>query len=112
MTQEKAGKLSQPAPASSQKVPTAMLPVFLEFSFTIAKTLIVIVGIATVIVSILAGASVWTVAMRGAITVLSLGFLLWLINWLFAHNILEKELDDMEKSRAEDPTFSTVERRA
>lgn len=112
MTKETADKVNQPAQAPSKKAPATVLPAFLELTFTVAKTLVVIVGAATVVVSVLAGASVWTVALRGAIAVLSFGFLMWLINWLFAHNILEKELEDLEKSMAEDPTFSTVERHA
>lgn len=112
MTRGSEGRPNQLSQAQPQKPPVVVLPAFLELSFTIAKILVVIVGIVIVVVSVLAGVSAWTVALRGAIAILSLGFVLWLINWYFAHNILEKELEDLEKSMKEETGFSTVERHA
>ncbi len=93
------------------------LPHLIDFSLSVAQLAVVLVGLATILLSLGSGVSLWMVALRGGAAMVSLGLLLWLVNWLISKGSLElvrqELLKELEKKRAEDDGVdSTVEIKA
>jgi hypothetical protein len=98
---------------------TVALPNLIDFSLSAAQLAVLLVGLATVLISIGSRASIWTVALRGGVAMVSLGLLLWLVNWMLSKGSLElarqELLEELEKQKAEqedDGVDSTVEIKA
>ena len=56
--------------------------VLLEVIFTLSKIVTIVAGIIVVVLSVIAGCSWFEITMRAALTVLVLGSLMWLINYI------------------------------
>jgi hypothetical protein len=80
------------------------LPVLIEAIFTLSKLTVILVGVIVMVLTFANGNPYWVAMLRGGVTVLSLGLLLWLISWLFTKGIIEsvrsmlKDADEGELS--------------
>lgn len=70
-----------------------------EVAFTFTKLLIVIVTCLVAILSVLARAQWYDILIRTAVTILSLGFLGWLINWFLGRYLVEVKLMELEEEK-------------
>ncbi|NPV84679.1 MAG: hypothetical protein HPY45_01545 [Anaerolineae bacterium] len=70
-----------------------------EVAFTVTKLLIVVVTCLVAILSILARAQWYDILIRTAVTILSLGFLGWLINWFLGRYLVEAKLMELEEEK-------------
>jgi hypothetical protein len=90
------------------------LPVLLDFTLSAAQLVVILVGLATTVVSIRSGAPIWMVALRGGAAMFAVGLVFWLVNWAISKGSLElirRELmEEQEKrKRVKDGMESTVE---
>jgi hypothetical protein len=114
---KKAEEKAKPAPKKKEekkvvdknkKQPEAV-PFFLETTFTVSKAIVVITAGLVAVLSILSGCpAIWIVA-RTAAAILSVGFILWLINWFVAKGTLDAEI---AKLKEEDEKATTMELKA
>ncbi len=88
------------------------IPFLLEFTLTVSRLVVILVGVLTALISVIAGAEIWVVALRTGAAILSLGFLTWSVNWLLSHNTLEAVRVQMTQTRQGAPPKSTVEKEA
>jgi hypothetical protein len=88
------------------------VPLVLDLALTVAKLIVLVVGIAVCVVSIFSGAKLWIAVVRGGATILSLGLLLWLVTWQLAHQALEAAIAEFEAKNAKNDFESTVEKQA
>jgi len=107
-----------PAPAKKKAVKPkknnkkrgkGQIPVMQDVIFTISRLVVVMVGMATTGISLVAGADFWMSVMRGAGAMFSIGVLLWLICWQINHDTLEMTrvelmtaLEEARKKEAEE----------
>ena len=81
------------------------LPVLIETIFTLSKLTVILVGIIVMVLTFANGNPYWVVMIRGGVTVLSLGLLLWFITWFSTKGVIEsvrnmlKEAGDNESPR-------------
>lgn len=68
---------------------TIGLPVLLEVIFTLSKLTVVLVGIIVMVVTFANGNPYWVAMLRGGVTVLSLGLIVWFISWFFSKGVIE-----------------------
>lgn len=87
-------------------------PLFFEMSITIARLLVLGVGVAVTLLSFLAGANLWAAALRGGSAILSLGLLTWLTNWFLVQDALKIATSELAKKSEREPVESTVELQA
>lgn len=96
-------KTSQSAQKSTSNQ-TMKLPVLIETIFTLSKLTVVLVGIIVMIATFANGNPYWVAMVRSAVTVLSLGVLVYLISWLTTKGVIEsakrmlREAEDNESS--------------
>ncbi len=78
-----------------QKIPSSSsdhsigLPVLIETIFTLSKLTVILVGIIVMVLTFANGNPYWVAILRGGVTVLSLGLLLWFISWFSTRGIIE-----------------------
>ncbi len=65
------------------------LPVLIETVFTLSKLTVILVGIIVMVLTFANGNPYWVAILRGGVTVLSLGLLLWFISWFSTKGIIE-----------------------
>jgi hypothetical protein len=65
------------------------LPALVETVFTLSKLTVVFVGIIVVIVTMVNGNPYWVAMIRGGISILSLGLIVWLITWISTKGVIE-----------------------
>jgi hypothetical protein len=103
---------TEEAPVPKVKAPER-LPFLLDFSFSVSKMVVILLGLITLFVSLISGAVLWMATLRSAAAMLSVGFTLWLVNWLIARDSLEivrqEILSRMEEAPVEE-VASTVEK--
>ena len=90
------------------------LPLLLDFTLSVAKVTVALIGALTAVLSTIAGASVVITVLRSGAAMLAVGLMFWLVNWIIAHNFLEitqKELAH-ELEAVQDRAHSTVEKSA
>ncbi|MCI0521612.1 MAG: hypothetical protein L0Z70_15315 [Chloroflexi bacterium] len=115
-TKEPEKKPEAEAPPQAEKpkrsLKDARVPLMLDFALTVAKVVVLLAGVLTAVISALAGAVVPAILLRGAAAMLSLGALVWIVNYWLARDTLEiarqEALQTLEKAREERPA-STVE---
>jgi hypothetical protein len=82
------------------------LPLLIETVFTLSKLTVVLVGIIVVVVSFANGNPYWMAMLRGGVTVLVLGLIVWFLSWFSAKGVIEsarsmlKEADEAESAAA------------
>jgi len=70
-----------------------------EVAFAVTRLLIVVVTCLVAVLSILARAQWYDILIRIAVTILSLGFLGWLINWFLGRYLVEVKLMELEEEK-------------
>jgi len=79
------------------------LPILAEVSMTVARVLTILVtGIVTVL-SIFAKASVLAIILRAGVSLLVLGTLTFLINWLVSRYLIQATLEEWKEAFSVDP---------
>jgi energy-coupling factor transporter transmembrane protein EcfT len=77
------------------------LPLILETVFTLSKLTVLLVGIIVMVVTFANGNPYWVAMLRGGITVLSLGLLVWFVSWFVSKGVIESArtmLKEVEES--------------
>jgi len=101
------------APAQPGRPDILPSPLLLDFSLTVSRLVVLGVGLATGLLSALAGATLWAVALRTGLAILGLGLLLWGLNTLVNHNALEIVHHAAEGTHpAVEQPLSTIEKHA
>ena len=88
----------------------------LDISFSLSKLIVIIIGLFTAGVSVVSGATLIAASLRGALAILALGIIFWLINWILSTGSMNATVKDImakiEKTKQaqneEDVTASTV----
>jgi hypothetical protein len=86
-------------PSNGQSI---RLPLLVETVFTLSKLTVVLVGIIVMIVTFLHGNPYWVAMIRGGVTVLGLGLLVWYLSWMTAKGVVDsarqmlKEAEEVE----------------
>lgn len=88
---------SLPVPESS----SSRLPLLVEIMLHISQIFILLVAVATAIVSLLAGADILTVVLRTAVAILAVGFPVYVLNFLFGRYFVKATLAKMEQKLLE-----------
>ena len=115
----------QPNPQSSTPTPKSsssaarQVPLLLEMIFSISRLVVIFIGLFTTGISYYSGATLVWAIIRGAVAMLSVGFLLWLIGWQIARNALEGTRQELlqvlkadHNTKAASTPISTVETEA
>ena len=100
-------------PKNAKVVP---IPLMLDFSLSVSRLMVLLVGLMTCVVSLVSGASIPMIILRGSLAMLSVGLVMWAFNWVLARNSLElarlelmAELEKMKAQQQENAPASTVE---
>lgn len=103
-----AAKPEKKAAAKKQTMKT--VPVLWEAAFSGSMAIIVILGATVSLLSFLVGCDPWTVLLRGLVTILALGIILWLMAWLVIRGSMDNLLEEMEElSKKQQEEASTTE---
>ena len=82
------------------------LPLLIETVFTLSKLTVVLASIIVMVVTFVNGNPYWVVVLRGSVTLLVLGLIVWFISWVIAKGVVEsarsmlKEAQEAETSAA------------
>ena len=104
----------KPGPAPEEAPKTVVrVPLLIDFTLSVAKMIVILVGILTAVISLIAGATLTVAALRSAAAIFSVGLAFWMVNWWIANYSLEAvRLELKEELEAEQHPPSTVERSA
>lgn len=95
---------------SAKKRTRKAVPVLWEAAFSGSMAIIVILGATVSLLSFLVGCDPWMVLLRGLVTILVLGIILWLMTWLVIRGSMDNLLDEMEElSKKQQEEASTTE---
>ena len=95
-----AKKQSQPKTNSSGQ--NLKLPVLIELVFTLSKLTVVLVGVIVMVLTFANGNPYWVALLRGGVTVLGLGLIVWFASWIVSKGVIDsarsmlKEADNNE----------------
>ncbi len=97
---------------SAKKKQPVPVPLLLDASITATQIVVLVVGVSTLVLSLLAGALMWVAALRGAAALLAVGLILWLANWHLARHTMEAAYAKLQQKAEKEPVESTIERSA
>ena len=87
----------------------------IQFCTLLSELIVLVVGGAVAVTSFLGGVEFWVVALRTAVAMLSVGLILWFVNYMIARQAVEIAMsrlkDEFDREQAELPV-STYERSA
>jgi len=95
---------NQPQPQKPSSGQNLKLPVLIELVFTLSKLTVVLVGIIVMILTFAYGNPYWVALLRGGVTVLGLGLIVWFASWTVSKGVIDsarsmlKEADENERS--------------
>lgn len=105
---KKAAAPKPPKPARAPKDPGRRAPLLLETSYLASLAAVVTAGLVTAGLSVLAGVDAWLVAVRAGLAILTVGLVLWNLNYRLMHGLLEAAVQEArDKKPSETP--ETVE---
>mgnify|MGYP000957608794 FL=1 len=96
-----AKKVQQPVNKPSDS--SVKLPMLVELVFTLSKLTVVLVGVIVMVATFASGNPYWVAMLRGGVTVLSLGLLVWFLSWLTTKGVIEsarKMLRDADENES------------
>jgi len=102
-------EISEPRPAVEHELEilstskTAWLQEVMYFG---TKLVIILVTVAVATIAIFVKANWFEVILRSGVTVLVLGFMGWIVNWLFGKFLLEAKFEEMKEQTSE---INTIE---
>jgi len=94
----------QPQPQNPSSGQNLKLPVLIELVFTLSKLTVMLVGVIVVILTFAHGNPYWVALLRGGVTVLGLGLIVWFASWTVSKGVIDsarsmlKEADDNERA--------------
>jgi hypothetical protein len=80
------------------------LPVLIELVFTLSKLTVVLVGVIVMVLTFAHGNPYWVAILRGGVTVLGLGLIVWFASWIVSKGVIDsarsmlKEAEDIDRS--------------
>lgn len=92
----------QPQPQKTSSPQGLKLPVLIELVFTLSKLTVVLVGVIVMVLTFAHGNPYWVALLRGGVTVLGLGLIVWFASWVVSKGVIDsaramlKEADDLE----------------
>ncbi len=93
----------KPKKVKKAKENTTPLPVLVELSYTVSIIILILATLSVVAVSIYSGASLMDMVMRTAVTILVVGFILFLISWQIASGTLDAyQIEEEERKKKEE----------
>lgn len=96
----------KPTPLSNQQNGQSVrLPLLIEMVFTLSKLTVVLVGIIVIVVTFLKGNPYWVAMIRGGVTVLGLGLLVWFLSWMTAKGVVESARQMLKEAEDADSTY-------
>ncbi len=103
--QPKAPKASKgPKPAQGAKTSGRRAPLLLETAYLASLVAVLTAGAVTAGLSLLAGVAAWLVAVRAGAAILTVGLVLWSLNYRLMHGLLEAAVQEAhEKKPSETP---------
>jgi hypothetical protein len=93
---------NQPQPQKPSSNQSLKLPVLIELVFTLSKLTVVLVGVIVLVLTFAHGNPYWVAILRGGVTVLGLGLIVWFASWMVSKGVIDsarkmlKEADDLE----------------
>jgi len=97
---EEAGQASIDQPAEIELVGSSKIPWLQEVTLTGTKILVLVVTLAVITLSIVAKVSWWVIILRAGVSILVLGFLGYLFNWIFGKYLVDAKLVELREKRA------------
>jgi hypothetical protein len=94
----------QTPPQRSSSDQNLKLPVLIELVFTLSKLTVVLVGVIVMILTFANGNPYWVALLRGGVTVLGLGLIVWFASWTVSKGVIDsarsmlKEADENERA--------------
>ena len=64
------------------------LPLLIEAIFTLSKLTVILSSLIVMVITFINGNPYWVVMIRGGITALSLGLIVWFISWMVAKGVI------------------------
>ena len=98
--QDQNAESPKPEKATAKSSSPSTLPVLFDVSFSISKLIIILIGVVTSVISVASGATILHAAIRGGLAILSIGIILWLINWIMVKESLESVLVKVNKLKS------------
>ncbi len=87
----------------------------IQFCTLLSELIVLIVGGAVAVMSFMAGVEIWMAVLRSTVAMISVGLILWFVNFMIARQVLEIAMnrlkDEFERDQADQPV-STYERSA
>ncbi len=65
------------------------LPLLLETTLSLTQLAVVLVGLITMVLSLIVGSTWLAAVLRGGVAIVVLGLLFWALNWLIARGMIE-----------------------
>ncbi len=89
------------------------LPYILDFSFSVSNLMILLSGVIVTTLSLFVGVPLIHAVIRGGLTMLGLGAVIWLLNYYLSNQVLQTIIKDFQKASDSSVTGdSTVEKQA
>ena len=91
------------------------VPFLIDFSLSLSRLVIFLIGVLTTGISIYAGASISIATLRGCLAMISIGLVAWLITWFVSRNALEvlrRDINKVIQSSKNEENPSTVKYKA
>lgn len=91
-------------PARAPKTPGRRAPLLLETTYLASLIAVLTAGAVTAGLSLLAGVEAWLVAVRAGLAILTVGLVLWSLNYRLMHGLLDAAVQEArEKQPNETP---------
>lgn len=87
MSPENQENTSDEAPKKPK--PQLVVPPLLEVTFSVSQTVIVLTLLVVVGLSYFSGAGLWLITFRGAVAILAVGPLMWILDWFVTNQHFE-----------------------
>lgn len=89
------------------------LPFLVEFTFTLARLTVLLAGVITLSLALLARANPWIAVLRGSLAMIVTGLLAWMLVSLVGQNALEvAKAEKAAQDEQEEKSTSTMEKEA
>ena len=91
---------------------TLRMPIYREASLTISRIIVMVLGVSITLVTLYAGSTIQTAAIRGGVATLTFGLLTWFLNWFINPYSIEEVIGDNDSENSEKNDEITIDREA
>jgi len=91
---------------------TLRIPIYLEASLTISRIVVMVLGVSITLVTLYAGSTIQTAAIRGGVATLTFGLLTWFLNWFINPYSIEEVIGEIASENSEKNDEITFDREA